>query len=107
MNDTRVAKMCFKTLTSNAEQDNRRYNWSLNLWALLERTEFEHLWTHANQPYLVSNKQRMLDKSSNGILQKLNSGVATAMLLMSYSSKLSALSVTWMKLGFFTFSSLL
>jgi hypothetical protein len=57
MDDSRIAKMCFKTLTSYAGQDNSRYNWSLHLKALLEKTGFEHLWKRLPHltSYLTSN----------------------------------------------------
>jgi hypothetical protein len=60
MDDSRIAKMCFKTLTSYAGQESR-YNWSLHLKALLEKTGFEHLWNRAAAPDFIFNKQLMLD----------------------------------------------
>jgi hypothetical protein len=39
-----------------------RYNWSLNLKALLETTGFEHLWTSPSQIDFIINTQTMLDR---------------------------------------------
>jgi hypothetical protein len=61
MEDQRIARKCYFSLI-NYTSDNRRYNWSLNLKALLETTGFEHLWTSPSQIDFIINKQTMLDR---------------------------------------------
>jgi hypothetical protein len=61
MDDRRIAKMLFNTLRNTTDGETKRYNWSLNLKELLQKTGFEHLSTTSNSLDLIASKQEILE----------------------------------------------